>query len=336
MAEFKLVISDPKTGKSIQKELKDDAAKGLIGKKIGETFKGEVIDLAGYEFQVTGGSDAAGFPMRGDVQGNARKRITDVKSLGVHNKKHKPNPKKKGWRTMKGMRLKKLVAGNTVHAKTAQINLKITKQGRESLFEEAKPAEPEGEAPKEEAKEAPKEEAKPEAPKEEKKETQDAKQPEGSSPEASSEPKEEKKMDDKELVENEEEAVKEPESVPEKTEEVPQEVEEVPIGGGESVSEAAGAEGHDEAKHEEPAKEEKAPEEKKEEPEAEAPAEDDDESKTEEEVEKLEEEIKKDEEEIEKESEEIDKIEDELKEVDKEIEGDKEAPAEEDKKEDKE
>ena len=69
MAEFKIVISDPKKGKSLQRELKDDAAKGLVGKKIGDTFKGELIDLPGYEFKITGGSDKAGFPMRWDVIG---------------------------------------------------------------------------------------------------------------------------------------------------------------------------------------------------------------------------------------------------------------------------
>ena len=141
MAEFKLVISDPKKGKSLQREVKEDTAKRLIGTKMGDTVKGELIDLPGYEFQVTGGSDASGFPMRNDVLGSARKRITTVKGVGVMNKLRKPNPKKKGWRTMKGMRLKKTVAGNTVHDKTAQINMKITKQGREVLFEEAKPAE---------------------------------------------------------------------------------------------------------------------------------------------------------------------------------------------------
>ena len=43
MAEFKLVLSDPKTGKSIQRETKDNMARSLIGKKIKETIKGEDI-----------------------------------------------------------------------------------------------------------------------------------------------------------------------------------------------------------------------------------------------------------------------------------------------------
>jgi len=63
MAEFKLVISDPKTGKSTQKEVQDANAKKLMGLKIGQTFKGEIIDLTGYEFEIRGGSDSAGFMM---------------------------------------------------------------------------------------------------------------------------------------------------------------------------------------------------------------------------------------------------------------------------------
>ena len=164
MAEFKLVLNDPKKGKSLQKELKDDAAKAFIGLKLGDKVKGELIDLPGYEFEITGGSDSAGFPMRKDNPGTGKKKILAFKGVGVKNKLRKPNPKKKGWRTMKGMRLKKTVAGNTIYDKTAQINLKVIKPGRQPLFEEAKPEEaaPTGpapaEAPKTEPKEAPVEE----------------------------------------------------------------------------------------------------------------------------------------------------------------------------------
>jgi small subunit ribosomal protein S6e len=147
MAEFKLVISDPKTGRSVQKEIKDDSAKPLLGLKLGDTFKGESVDLPGYEFQITGGSDYAGFPMRSDVVGQARKRITAVKGVGVLNKLRKPNPKNKGWRTMEGMRQKKTVAGNTIHVKTAQVNVKITKMGRDNIFPEKAPEEKKEAAP---------------------------------------------------------------------------------------------------------------------------------------------------------------------------------------------
>ena len=48
MVEFKVVISDPKSGLSVQKEVKEPAAKAFLGLKIGDTVKGELIDLHGY------------------------------------------------------------------------------------------------------------------------------------------------------------------------------------------------------------------------------------------------------------------------------------------------
>lgn len=131
MVEFKIVISDPKTGKSYQREVKDQAARPFLGLKIGATVRGELIDLTGYEFLITGGSDYCGFPMRRDLPGTGRKKILAVSGVGL---------KKKG----KGQKQRKTVCGNTIHEKIAQINLKIVKEGKEKLGKE--------EAPKEEKK----------------------------------------------------------------------------------------------------------------------------------------------------------------------------------------
>ncbi|MBI5389031.1 30S ribosomal protein S6e [Candidatus Woesearchaeota archaeon] len=122
MAEFKLVIANPSTGNCFQKDIKDEAAKPFLGLKVGDTVKGEVIDMTGYEFVITGGSDYCGFPMRKDVPGMGRKKILLVKGIG-HQK------------TLPGMKKRKTVCGNTVHEKTAQINLKVTKQGSAPLAE---------------------------------------------------------------------------------------------------------------------------------------------------------------------------------------------------------
>ena len=159
MTAFKIVIG-AKSGKCLQKELTEEESSGLIGKKVGDAFSGDSIGFAGYEFQITGGSDACGFPMRSDIDGPIRKRIFAVKGVGL---------KQKG----KGIKIRKTVCGNTVHGKISQINLKVLKEGKEKLG--AAPEAKEGEAPAEEKKEAPKEEAKPkeapkEAPKEEPKE----------------------------------------------------------------------------------------------------------------------------------------------------------------------
>lgn len=122
MAEFKLVISDPKTGLTVQKEAKEQAAQRFIGLKITDKVKGETIDLQGYEFEITGGSDYCGFPMRKDVQGTGRKKIMAVSGIGIK-------------RLEKGIKQRKTVCGNIIHARTAQINLKILQEGKEKLFE---------------------------------------------------------------------------------------------------------------------------------------------------------------------------------------------------------
>ncbi len=169
MADLKIVISDPTTGKSYQK---DAPKKPFLGKKVGETLKGELIDMTGYEFLITGGTDDSGFPMRREIPLAGKTKVLEVSGVGVNNKKKYRKKKKKGLRTMEGMRQRVTVAGNTVYDKTAQVNLKVTKAGKEPLEKPAGPeaaaegaASAEDEAPKEEAKaeapaKAPKEEAK--------------------------------------------------------------------------------------------------------------------------------------------------------------------------------
>ncbi len=125
MVEFKVVISDPASGLTVQKEVKEPAAKAFLGLKIGDSVKGEVIDLHGYEFMVCGGSDFCGFPMRKDVIGVGRKKILAYEGTGVRKRE-------------KGMLQRKTVCGNTIHAKIAQINLKATKIGSTDIFGEVK------------------------------------------------------------------------------------------------------------------------------------------------------------------------------------------------------
>lgn len=120
MAEFKVNIGNPKDGKTFKKEFSGTEANSLIGKKIGDVIKGDVLGHAGYEFEITGGSDYCGFPMRKDLLGSSRKRILITKGIGMRNKR-------------KGLRLRKNVAGNTVYEQTAQINLKVVKAGKDPL-----------------------------------------------------------------------------------------------------------------------------------------------------------------------------------------------------------
>jgi len=131
MAEFKVVIADPKTGKCYKHEVKGPEATRLVGMKIGEKLAGEAVGFPGYELEITGGSDYCGFPMRKDLNESGRRRIYTVRSQGVRN-------------AFKGERVRKSVAGNTIYAKTAQINMKVLKYGAKPLGDdkaEEKPAE---------------------------------------------------------------------------------------------------------------------------------------------------------------------------------------------------
>ena len=132
--EIKLNISDPKTGKTYKKELKEESSR-IFDLKIGDKIKGEIIGLEGYELEVTGGSNSAGFPMRKDVEGSDKKKILISGGVGF-------NPKRKG------IRRRKTVSGNLIGDKTAQVNTKILKYGSVSLEVKENPKE----EPKEEAK----------------------------------------------------------------------------------------------------------------------------------------------------------------------------------------
>ena len=122
MPEYKIIINDPKTGKSFQKVITGTEADYLKGRKIKETIHGDNFGIKGYELLLTGGSDKSGVPMRFDIEGQARKRPLLTKGPGVHI-------------TVRGMKTRKTMAGNTVAEGTAQINLKITKYGTKNLNE---------------------------------------------------------------------------------------------------------------------------------------------------------------------------------------------------------
>lgn len=122
---FKLNISggDKGAGKGKTKLIQVDQSKvNLKGLKIGETVKGEILGLVGYELQITGGSDDSGFPMRKDMDGPVKKKIFIKKGKGF-------KPRRKGERRRKTMR------GNEITYDTSLINLKIIKYGKSKFFE---------------------------------------------------------------------------------------------------------------------------------------------------------------------------------------------------------
>jgi len=60
MSDFRVVVSDTKTGKAYQVEVSGASAGTFIGKTIGGEVDGNVVGLAGYTLKITGGSDKGG------------------------------------------------------------------------------------------------------------------------------------------------------------------------------------------------------------------------------------------------------------------------------------
>jgi small subunit ribosomal protein S6e len=110
MVSFKLVLSDPKTGKSEASEVKDASAQLLIGRRIGEVLDGATIGLTG-KIMITGGSDRAGFPMRADTLGGGKNYVLMTRGVGFRTKEE-------------GAKKRRLVRGGTITEETFQVNAK--------------------------------------------------------------------------------------------------------------------------------------------------------------------------------------------------------------------
>jgi small subunit ribosomal protein S6e len=116
---FKLNISQ--SGKSWKLEVEDDS---IVGKSIGDRIEGKEIsgELDGYELELTGGTDFAGFPLFKKAEGIGLKRVLLTKGWGMKDSR-------------KGIRLRKTVRGKQISEKTIQINLIVTKKGKKELKE---------------------------------------------------------------------------------------------------------------------------------------------------------------------------------------------------------
>ncbi|MHA1472908.1 MAG: S6e family ribosomal protein [Promethearchaeota archaeon] len=123
---YRLNISGGKEGpgKGLSKQIEIDEKKSRLfeGMKIGESIKGGLIGFPNYEFEITGGSDASGFPMRKDVHGPVKKKIL-VSKKGIG---YKP--------TRKGQKRRRTVRGSEITFDMTLINLKVVKYGDTELF----------------------------------------------------------------------------------------------------------------------------------------------------------------------------------------------------------
>jgi len=148
MAKYKVIISNPETGKSNFVEIEGTRAVPLIGRKLGETIDGAVVGLSGQKLQITGGSDKDGFPMRPNIHGGVRATVVLSEGVGF-----KP--------PQTGERKRKTLRGNTITDDIVQINMKIVK-APEKAEKKEKPKKTEKKTektPKKTAKEAKKETA---------------------------------------------------------------------------------------------------------------------------------------------------------------------------------
>ncbi|HDQ06473.1 MAG TPA: 30S ribosomal protein S6e [Candidatus Bathyarchaeota archaeon] len=128
MAKFKIIVSDPETGKSQLVEVEESQAVPLIGRKLGEVIDGAAVKLSGYKLKITGGSDKDGFPMRPDIHGGVR--VGAIISEGV------------GFRpSQSGKRKRKTLRGNVITDAIVQINMKIVEKPKKSKKEEKPKAE---------------------------------------------------------------------------------------------------------------------------------------------------------------------------------------------------
>ena len=117
---MKLVVSDPKTGKTAQVDIPEDKRTLIVGKKMGQEIAGDDFGLAGYTLKLTGGSDDSGFPMKASISGSRKFKSLVSTGPGF-------NPKSKGQRK------KKMFRGDTYSLEITQVNSMVTTPGAESL-----------------------------------------------------------------------------------------------------------------------------------------------------------------------------------------------------------
>ena len=121
MASFNVVVADPDSGATYQLEAAEQNANRFMGKELGEEVDGAAVGLDGYTLELTGGSDDAGRPMRGDIAGPNLKQVL-MREEGVGYKADRP-----------GERKRLTLRGRQISEATSQVNTKIVDRGDESV-----------------------------------------------------------------------------------------------------------------------------------------------------------------------------------------------------------
>ncbi len=122
MAEFKVVVSDPKTGRAYNVDASGGAAGAIVGKSIGDEIDAGSLGLAGYKIRITGASDRTGIAAKKGVPGAGKKKLLLAGGIGFHP-------------VMDGERRRKTVRASEITQDFVQINTLVTAYGEKTLDE---------------------------------------------------------------------------------------------------------------------------------------------------------------------------------------------------------
>ncbi len=130
---FKINLSE-KSGKTYHMELESEF---FLEKELHDKFDGKELtsDFEGYEFEIAGTSDNAGFTSLENVEGAGLKRVLLTYGKGMHKRSRREGKKKVSNFKPKGLRLRKTVRGKIISPAIVQINLRTLKEGKKKLSE---------------------------------------------------------------------------------------------------------------------------------------------------------------------------------------------------------
>ena len=130
---FKINISE-KSGKTYKLETESEE---IVGKELHDKIDGKILspDLEGYELEITGASDSAGFTALEGVEGVGLKKVLLTYGKAMHTRPRKEGKKKPSNPKPKGLRMRKTVRGQVISPEIIQINFKVLKEGAKKLEE---------------------------------------------------------------------------------------------------------------------------------------------------------------------------------------------------------
>jgi len=122
MADFTVAVADPDSGVTYQIDVDGQDANRFMGREIGDEVDGGAVGLDGYTLEITGGSDTAGRPLRGDVRGPDLKSVLLEGGVGYEPKRD-------------GERKRVTVRGREISDEVRQINASIVARGSTDVDE---------------------------------------------------------------------------------------------------------------------------------------------------------------------------------------------------------